>query len=1206
MLIRDLFASDVTRDIPPVVYFHEQAPDKLAAEVSEYIVTGGWPEDHPSHRRVPQGIHEQYVRLLTGIATELGKPGGPELPNAWISGFYGSGKSIFAKLLGLSLDGVALPDGGSLAEAWLQRDTSPNSAELRAAWNGVRQRIDPLAVVFDIGSIARDGEHIHAAAVRQVQRRLGYCTEPLVADFELGLERDGEWSRFEEKAQEVLGRPWVSVKENSLAEEDFSLVMSELYPDRYTDPMAWFTSRGGTHARSESPEEAVAAIRDMLKFRRPDATLFLVIDEVSQYVLSYRDRVDRLRAFATAIGATLRGRAWLVALGQQKLDDEADDSFLVWAKDRFPPGLRVHLAPTNIRDVVHKRLLQKRPDAEEPLRVLFESNRPDLKLYAYGCESVTPEEFIEVYPMLPGHIDLVLQITTALRTRSARAQGDDQAIRGLLQILGELFRGQRLADQPVGGLVTLDQIYEVQHTALDADVQASMARVLSQCTADTDRLLVRAAKAVALLELIQQETQATDARLVAQCLYDRVDRGNQVAAVTEALEELRRRNLLGYSEQHGYKLQSSAGEEWERERCDIPAPREALSEIVQDGLRYLLAAPDRPQLQGRSFPWAGRFSDGRRADDVSLLDPRDDAAVRVDFRYLALEERTESTWVKRSGEAALHDRLVWLSGDSEAVGECARELHRSRAMVKKYKPRRDSLNPARRLLLQQEENRAEDLDKRARDTIAAAWMAGRMYFRGRGISPSDHGATFAVALHQAATRVLPDLFRHFIPTQVQPSELLQLVEAELSGPSPKFLTGDLGILELDAGRYVPSCGGVVVRRIQEYIESEGGSSGTALLARFGGPPYGYTANVVKACVAGLLRATKVRVQPEGGDEITAIRDAGVRDLFERDRDFRRATIFPAGQDDIGFQSRARICRFFEDRLGSRIDREDDQIANAVVQHFPALAQQLRDVQGRLSQLPGSPAGPAALGRLGEALEKCLRNPRQTRPTVQAVKSHLDALLDGVSTLQLYGAELTADAIRAVKDAHRVLAYEAAQLTDAGIEPTNVTLAATRVSTQLAAERPWLDIGALDPDLAEIRACYGAERQRLLQWQEQQAEAARGRVRARDGFSTLTADQAHSVLRPFTGAVTDTTAEAVAPPLTALADPFTLALQRAESQANDLLDEILSAGNRPLIARVDLQLRNREVVTEADVQALVEEIRGRLLERVRAGARVRLL
>jgi hypothetical protein len=375
MLIRDLFLSDVTRDIPPVVYFHEQGPDKLADEVSEYIITGGWPEGHPNHRRVPSGIHEQYVRLLTNIATELDRAGGPELPNVWVSGFYGSGKSSFAKLLGLALDGVALPGGGSLAEAWLQRDTSPRSAELREAWRALRQKIDPLAVVFDIGGIARDNEHIHAAAVRQVQRRLGYCAEPLVADFELSLERDGEWSRFEQTAQEVLGTPWASVKDKSLAEEEFSQVMNTMYPDRYTDPMSWFTSRGGTHTRSESPEEAVAAIRDMLKFRRPRATLFLVVDEVSQYVLSSKDRVDRLRAFATAMGSTLHGKAWLLALGQQKLDEEADDSFLVWAKDRFPQKLRVHLAATNIRDVVHKRLLQKRPETEGQLRVFFERYR---------------------------------------------------------------------------------------------------------------------------------------------------------------------------------------------------------------------------------------------------------------------------------------------------------------------------------------------------------------------------------------------------------------------------------------------------------------------------------------------------------------------------------------------------------------------------------------------------------------------------------------------------------------------------------------------------------------------------------------------------------------------------------------------------------------------------------------------------------------
>jgi hypothetical protein len=226
--------------------------------------------------------------------------------------------------------------------------------------------------------------------------------------------------------------------------------------------------------------------------------------------------------------------------------------------------------------------------------------------------------------------------------------------------------------------------------------------------------------------------------------------------------------------------------------------------------------------------------------------------------------------------------------------------------------------------------------------------------------------------------------------------------------------------------------------------------------------------------------------------------------------------------------------------------------------------------------------------------------------VKLVKKHLDTLRDGVGLLQIYDAELTAGAMSAVTGAHDVLAYQAAQLTELGIEASNVHASTTRVADQLGAARPWSDIGAIDDDLGEIRRCYAAERQRLLQWQEHKAEAARARVKGRDGFATLTGEQAHRVLRPLASAVTDTTAEAVAPALVALKDPFTLALGRAEDQANDLLDHILSEGEKPLITRVDLELRNREVASEAEVEALVDEIKQRLLEQVRTGARVRLV
>jgi len=64
MQIKDVFANDVTRDIAPVIYFHEQDPAKVTAEVSEYIVTGGYPEGDP---RSKIGIHEQFVKLLDGL-----------------------------------------------------------------------------------------------------------------------------------------------------------------------------------------------------------------------------------------------------------------------------------------------------------------------------------------------------------------------------------------------------------------------------------------------------------------------------------------------------------------------------------------------------------------------------------------------------------------------------------------------------------------------------------------------------------------------------------------------------------------------------------------------------------------------------------------------------------------------------------------------------------------------------------------------------------------------------------------------------------------------------------------------------------------------------------------------------------------------------------------------------------------------------------
>ncbi len=1205
MKIQDLFVADVTRDIPPVVYFHEQDPAKLKAEVSEYIVTGGYPEGDPRARRLKAGIHEQFVHLLRAIRGELDKHGGPALPASWISGFYGSGKSSFAKLLGLALDDARLPDGSLLVDALLKRDDSPRRQELVEAWTALRQRIDPVAVVFDIGGVARDDEHIHVAALRMIQARLGYCPRShLVAAHELKLERDGLWSAFEAQARKTLGKPWREAKEEHQAEDHFSHVLHALDPGRYLEPMSWIDSRAGMRTGAGTAvKEVVDDVEAMLSIRAAGKCLFIVVDEVSQYVHQDDNRMLKLQSFVSELGQRLKGAVWLFATGQQKLEDTAQADNLGKLKDRFPPSLRVHLHPSNIRDVVHKRLLAKKPAHERQLRDLYQRHRPDLALHGFGCEELTEEDFLEVYPMLPGQVDLLMQITSNLRTRSSRVQGDDHAIRGLLQLLGELFREQKLGEREVGDLVTLDAIFEVQSSALDADVQTTLSRIFDHAEVRDDALAVRAAKTVALLELIQ-ETRPTTPELVASCLYARLGQGSQVHLVSQALEKLRAANLVAYSEKHGFKIQSSAGQEWERERDDIGVTAEQVSEVVKAKLKVLLATPERPRYKNNAFPWSAFFSDGRHAADERVQATSDAAAVTVDFRYLrARDDRAPAAWVQKSDADPLKARLVWVVGDPGPIDGLAREFARSEAMRNRFAARRESLTPEKGRLLLEEEARYEELDKKVSAAVADAFMDGAFYFKGQPLEPRTLGAAFGTALVAAAERILPSLYPFFTDIAVTSAELGQLLEKQLAGPSNKFMEKGLGILSLDAGKYIPTCGGIEPKRILEFIDAAKGTSGAALIAHFGGPPYGYPVDVVRACLAGLLRAGKVRIRPDGAPEITSVNDPGTRDLFRLDREFRGADVFPAREGEITARDKVAIRTFFKKHLDLDLDQENDAFADATYQQFPPRRERLREVEALFERLPGRPPLPAALQKLGKALEDCRRS-RQVEETVIAVKKHLPALADGLEQLAILRSELTEEALRAVAEAASVRDVQLSQLRQAeaaaGLEEE-----AERLTAQLAAERPWRAIGGVAAGVAHIRERYVEVRRGLLNRQNLEAEGARSRVKAREGFQKLSADQAHAVLRPIAEAHFDTTPEAVAPALADMAARFPQRLVAAEEAANERLDALLSELAEGQVVKVEAGLRGREIRNRDELKRVLGELEERIGTKLDQGARVRL-
>ncbi len=85
--IKDIFARDIHRDIREVIKVDQADEEVIRAEIGEYIVT--------------KTILSNFVEILEAYSEAPNKPS--DRMAVWVSGFFGSGKSSFAKLLGLAL-----------------------------------------------------------------------------------------------------------------------------------------------------------------------------------------------------------------------------------------------------------------------------------------------------------------------------------------------------------------------------------------------------------------------------------------------------------------------------------------------------------------------------------------------------------------------------------------------------------------------------------------------------------------------------------------------------------------------------------------------------------------------------------------------------------------------------------------------------------------------------------------------------------------------------------------------------------------------------------------------------------------------------------------------------------------------------------------------------------------------------------------------
>ena len=184
--IKALFANDIHRRIEEVIKVDQTSDDILRDELNEYVVT--------------DAIRSHYTHIFDAFRETPNKP--HEGIAIWVSGFFGSGKSSFAKMLGLSIENRAVA-GIPAGDRFAQR---AGDKKLQVLLKAINEQIPTHAVIFDVSTdrgIRSGNQSLTEIMYGLFLQSLGYAKDLDLSELEIALEEKGQLEGFEAE----YGRP---------------------------------------------------------------------------------------------------------------------------------------------------------------------------------------------------------------------------------------------------------------------------------------------------------------------------------------------------------------------------------------------------------------------------------------------------------------------------------------------------------------------------------------------------------------------------------------------------------------------------------------------------------------------------------------------------------------------------------------------------------------------------------------------------------------------------------------------------------------------------------------------------------------------------------------------------------------------------------------------------------------------------------------
>jgi hypothetical protein len=978
--IRNLFdpQKDIYRNIEKVITYSASQEDRLRAEIAEYIVT--------------EHIEEEFLKLLDKMQLAM-ESGGENEIGVWVSGFYGSGKSSFTKYLGLAFDNGTQIDGDPFIKRLQDRMNKPQT---KALLDTVARRFPAEVVLLDLA-----GEMLAGATLAEVSSVLyfkvlqwaGYSRNLKVFALELRLKKDGRFDEFERKLEEKLpGLTWKELQNDPLVVDSLiPQIAHEMYPQLFLTPTAFNTSTEDfLKLENQRVEEMLSIIRE----KNGKQHVIFIVDELGQYIANSDEKILNTQGLAQNLKRLGGGKVWFIATAQQTLTQDdpraaLNSEKLYKLKDRFP--IQIELESSDIKEICYRRLLGKSPEGQEELGKLFDAHGQALRFNVrlkeakYYDSDFDRQNFINLYPFLPAHFDILLHLLGAL-AKSTGGIGLRSAIKVIQDILVE-SGGERTpaAGRPVGWLATTVTLYD----SLEKEIQrnfSSIHQAVETCLRVYRNSLLHAeiAKSIAVLQILGN--LPLNAENLAALTHPSVSHPSRLDDVRKVVEEMLNEPLVPLSDKEGslYFL-SEKLRDIEQERGLISLRDIEVQRIFNNALRASIDPLPRASLGGSFTVTAGlKVRSGN--DRVSSLAGEQNHIQLVVNLTSGDYETSRNSLVDESRDRANQNVIFLIARENPDAIELAREIYRCEQIVEKHRG-----EPSQEVkdYCSNQTDRAGRLGAQLQHKLKQTLSQGSFVFHGQytAITALDQD------LLESARKMLGDVAKQVFdrydeaPARVETS----LAEKFLRVNNPAALTSaldPLGLVEIAAGKPNFKMDHKALVSISDYIERNGTVEGKRLSDHFSDPPFGWSPDTLRYILAAMLIAGEIKLKVSGLEVTTAGQKA--IEALKTNNSFKSVGV--ALRDERpSIETLAHAAERLTDLIGEMILPLEPDIIKAATRHLPGFQHNYAPLAEKLSAL--QLAGVDRVRSLNQEIKDVLFTDASDAP--QRFGSEVSALYDNL-------------------------------------------------------------------------------------------------------------------------------------------------------------------------------------------------------------------